>query len=244
MANIFDEPIYLAPTATAISVGVTIVLWLFNTRDKKLSLEILSDTPLVTSSEEMVEHVHIFSAAGGEVKNVRLVEARLVNAGHVPIRVADYAEKISLEFADGDVLSAHIIESEPESLANNIKNGVALVEEVRPKAIVFKPVLLNPGNYFVVKVFVCGSTSSPVLKGHVEGIKQFQEFKESKLPKGLLVHAGAFIMIGAVYCFDPRSLVDGPLVSWVPNVVFFMLGYLMLLASFYDQKKRARWTKS
>jgi len=244
MANIFEEPIYLAPTATAISVGVTIVLWLVNTRDKKLSLEILSDTPLVTSSEELVEHVHIFSA-GDEVRNVRLIEAKIVNAGHVPIRVSDYAEKISLEFTDGKVLSAHVMESLPESLANNTKDGAALVEEVRENGIIFKPVLLNPGNYFLVKVFVCSSSSSsPVLKGHIEGIKHFQEFKESKLPKGLLVHAGAFIMIGAVYFFDPRSLVEGPLVAWVPNVLFFMFGYLMLLASFYDQKKRARWTKS
>jgi hypothetical protein len=244
MANIFEDPIYLAPTATAISVGVTIVLWLFNTRDKKLSLEIVSDTPLVTSSEELDEHVHIFSAAGGEVKNVRLVTAKIINAGHVPIRVSDYAEKISLDFLDGHVLSAHVIESEPESLSISIRDGGALVEESRATGVIFRPVLLNPGNYFLVKVFVSNSTSAPVLKGHIEGIKNFHEFKESRLPKGLLVHAGIFIMVGAAYFFDPRSLVDGPLVAWVPNVLFFMVGYLMLLSSFYERKGRASWIES
>jgi hypothetical protein len=240
MANIFEEPIYLAPTATAFSVGVTLVLWFFNTRDKKLSLEILSDTPLVTSSEELDKHVHIFSAQGGEVKNVRLVRVRIINAGHVPIKVSDYAEKISLNFADGHILTAHVIESLPESLSDSIRDGGAIVEESGDNRVIFRPVLLNPGNYFVAKVFVSNSTALPVLKGHIEGIKHFHEFKESKLPKGLLVHAGTFIMVGAAYFFDPRSLVDGPLVAWLPNVLFFMVGYLMLLGSFYDQKGRER----
>jgi len=239
MANIFEEPIYLAPTATAISVGVSIILWLFNTRDKKLSLEITSDTPLVTSDEELIEHVHIFSA-GDEVTNVRLVTAKVANDGHVSIKVADYAEKLSLEFADGQILHAHILEARPLSLNKGTAESGSLIEQTRPTAIVFKPVLLNPGDYFTVKVFVTNSASTPVLQGHIEGIKAFQAHKENKLPKGLLVHAGTFIIIGSVYFFDPRSLVDGPLISWVPNVVFFMVGYLMLLASFYEQHARER----
>jgi hypothetical protein len=239
MANIFEEPIYLAPTATAISVGVSIVLWLLNARDKRLSFEVVSDVPLVTSAEESEEHVHIFSE-GCEVQNVRLVTARIINAGHVPIRVSDYADKISIEFQDGKVLSAHVIESEPESLMRSTKGGGALVEEVGDTSVVFKPVLLNAGNYLVVKIFICNSTSRPVMKGHIEGINSFSEFKENKLPRWLLAHAGTFMMVGGLLFLDPHSLVDGPLFSWLPNVLFFMVGYLMLLTCIYDRRGKQR----
>jgi len=207
---------------------------LFNSRDKKLNLEILSDTPLVTGAEELEEHVHIF-AAGDEVINVRLVIAKIINAGHVPIRVSEYAERLSLEFTDGRILYAHVIDAEPASLSKGTQTGGALIEQTLPAAIVFRPVLLNPENFFVVKVFVTNSNSPPALRGHIEGIKAFQAHKENRLPKGLLVHAGTFIIICSVYFFDPNSLVDGSLMTWGPNVVFFMIGYLMLLTSFYDQ---------
>ncbi len=245
MANILDEPIYLAPLATAISVGVTIILWLANRRDKQLSFDIVSDFTLVTASEELVEHIQIL-AQGAEMHDVRLVTVRVRNSGHVPIQPADYAENLALAFGDGKILSATVVEAQPEYLTDKRMNGSgtdrpggsSCIAGYNDSEVVFKPLLLNPKDFFVVKVFIIGGTQKPLLKGHVAGIASFRRSRDIVLPGRLLLHAGLFLMLGAALLFDFDALASDKFLVCFPNLIIFMVGYLMLLKAFYEREDK------
>jgi len=237
MSELLNQPIYLAPLATTVSIAITVILWLFNRRDKQLNFEIMADVKLVTLPEELGEHVCIQSD-GNEVHNVRVLTIKLMNAGHVPIRPSEYADKIALEFKGGHILSAQVIDGKPEYLYKGTKNGESLIESCTASSVVFRPALLNPNNFFVSKILVAGAEGEPILTGHIEGINTFHKHKESKLPRGILAHAGMFCMIGAALFFDPQTLMSDSVLVYLPNILFFMIGYLMLLTSIYEPKGR------
>src|SRR5271170_4602343 len=134
MSELLNQPIYLAPLATTVSIAITVILWLFNRRDKQLNFEIMADVKLVTLPEELGEHVCIQSD-GNEVHNVRVLTIKLMNAGHVPIRPSEYADKIALEFKGGHILSAQVIDGKPEYLYKGTKNGESLIESCTASSV-------------------------------------------------------------------------------------------------------------
>ena len=103
-----------------------------------------------------------------DVTNPRIVIIKVHNLGQHPVRPSDYAEALKVSFnADTKVLYAH-------GISNTVDiEGLCLVES---NAILLAPKLLNPGDYFVLRILTDAITrTNPRVTGRLAGIIHIEE---------------------------------------------------------------------
>jgi len=236
MSDFFSDPRYLAPLATTVGVTVTITLWMLNLRRKELSFEILSDTPLITLKEEVKDKVEI-SFHGQPVHDVHLVQVRITNSGNVPIRSADYEGRLSIAVPEGSrILMAEVVETHPQQLEKRVRseaNGGSLIEETEDNAVVIRPILMNNRDWLTVKMLVTNPAGKINVSGHIEGIHEIRRTKESTVMPLVMANIGTFIMVISLFFLDPTSLSTNDWGEYLPYLVFFLIGYLMLMVGIY-----------
>lgn len=149
-----------AITANPVSViiGVlTIATALYlNNKNKKIKsfrYEILTNEPILTSSEEVSGKIKIYYEESQDnktqIKDGLFLIIRLVNDGNVPINSDDFHEPVSISFdPNADVLSAEIIKTNPGMLKPEL--------EVSKHKIALKPLLLNQKDSITIKTLLMG----------------------------------------------------------------------------------------
>jgi len=226
------DPRLLAPCATITGIIVSIILWILNLKRKEMTYEVVSDTPVVTLGKAAPhEDLHI-TFHGQAVRDLHLILLRISNAGHVPIKPDEYADKLTITIpGDGKILHADIAETMPSNLAPPPAPGAVsdLIEAANERQVVLRPFLLNGKDYIVVKVLVCNPGAPLVVSGHIVGINEIRIAKESNRLPLILANAGAFTMAVSLFFLEPETLFSNNVFEYLPYLLFFLIGYNMLL---------------
>jgi len=234
--DLLHDPRYLAPAATCAAIAVTITLWILNLRRKELSYRILADTPLVSIKEEVKDKVQI-TFRGEPVHDVHLVQVRIVNSGNVPIRSADYEGRLTIAAPDGSrIVMAEIQETHPPHLEKRtLCDGApsSLVDKVEGHEVMLKPVLLNHGDSITVKMLVSKAAGPWNVIGHIEGIAAVKMHRENSSMPLVMANCGTFIMVVSMFFLDPSSVARNAWREYLPYLMFFLIGYIMLMCGIY-----------
>ena len=129
-----------------VAISVTVSLFLVGRRRKRLSY-LLSDIR-VLGVHEAVNASRVQILFDGEpVTEVRMVIITVNNLGNEPIRVDDFERPLRFRWDEpAKILSAEVIEVNPETVQPTIKAGV--------NEIVVDPLLLNPGDWLQIRTLI------------------------------------------------------------------------------------------
>lgn len=106
-----------------------------------------------------------------ELKDAAFLIVKIKNTGTLPITKQDFQEPISMLFGRNDVvLGYRKVDSFPDDL---VVSGT-----IHSGSLVFKPLLLNPGDGMVVEVLVKGGAKLDSITGRITGVASFKEAAE------------------------------------------------------------------
>lgn len=166
-----------------VAIAVAVVIYYRQTQRKELAFGSLSVRSLLTVSEELANRV-VVSFDGERVENIQLLVLGIKNSGDKPILAADFERVFSVGFGLGSrVLSADVTKQFPSDLAASIRTIENRVQ--------LSPLLLNPGDYVVVKVLLSADKLDVVSDCRIVGIS-----RPVPLNEGLRLRPGAIRSLG------------------------------------------------
>lgn len=187
-----DLKIIIPIILTAITVTVTITLWIKGRSHKSLSYDIISSTSLFEQHE--VSKFKIFFEDKEIKENVYLVLLKIINSGNVPIEEKDFNKDITIQTTNSKVLIAEVKETTPKNLNVDINNiGAGLVA--------ISPLLLNSKEEMIIKLLIKSSEENPFNKddlkveSRIVGISEITKVKKSKSKDFLLMSITVILSI-------------------------------------------------
>jgi hypothetical protein len=191
-----------------VAICVTVGLFLVARRRKRLSY-FLSDTRVLGIDKAVKPSRVQILFDGAPVTEVRLVTITVNNWGNEPIRVDDFERPLRFSWAEpARILTAEVVEVNPESLQPTIKAGV--------NEIVVHPLLLNPGDWLRIKALI-NQVSKLSVDARVVGVKRiFKAVSSGKVTSDKMLRSLAVMGISAVLIIL-LMLVGERLGLWVAN---------------------------
>lgn len=220
MFDILRDPMwqFVAVIIAILAILISCFLYWKQRRNKALSYEILSRTPLLSVKEEVKGKLQILFDKK-PVQQVHLVEIRLGNSGNVPILANDFERPVSLSFGEeGQILSASIVETNPDSLrASIVSDG---------KKVVLMPTLLNQGDSIKLKMLVSKFKNQIAVDGRIVGVKDIQPSSENPLRYLIPAAIGFFMfLVGVINTTIARA--EHPL--WLVFLIMLTIGYWVMV---------------
>ena len=216
MWQLLRDPMWQAVAAAITLLGIltsitlAVVVYLLQRRRKELGYRLLSQTRVVSVEAEIGEKVLILYE-GQLVRDVHLVLLEVVNSGNQPIVRDDYQCPLNIGLGHGArVLTAELVESEPEGLSA----WPVLTES--PDLVHVHPLLLNPGDWFKLKMLVSEFGGTLDVSTRIVGVKEIRE-----LPEGPAKAKTAITMVAAMVLY------------FVPIMVALLKGMEALLAGWW-----------
>jgi len=142
------------------------VIFLLQIRKKTLTYTILTNSDLVSVTDEGTSNIQI-RYKGKVVPKVRLVEIRIKNSGSLPIKPGDYIEPLSVRLPNSKILSSEVRDA--HSLGASIEKKLSNRSE-----IVLSKTLLNPTDFFDVKIFLADGAADLSVGGRIVGVSKIQ----------------------------------------------------------------------
>jgi len=153
---------FLGAVLAVVSILLAIFLYLRSRQRKSLSYEVLSQYPLISVNDEIKGRLKIL-LDDISVKDVHLLIIKLINNGNVAITASDYERPLNLNFAgDAVIISADVVESNPKNLTPTITKS--------NKNVTLNPILINPNEFFTLKILVTGYNSSFSVDDRIAGV--------------------------------------------------------------------------
>ena len=208
---------------TIIGLGIPVYTYLQQKIEKKVSYEVLSMTSLFSTKEELSGRLQVFFD-GKNVKNIRLAIIKIINSGSSPIPSTDYETPISISFKNvNEILSAEVTDTNPPTIDEPI-------EILSPSEFKLQPILLNSGDFIILKVIFTydDPTIRPEInvKGRIIGVKSIRELEEPIYP---------VMMMSAGICLTIVGLILTPFS--VSFVFIFGVGYIPLILGAMSSKR-------
>lgn len=218
MAELIRDPIWqfiITVFVTIVAVLTPILLYLKQRKNKQLSYEIISSTPLISARREYKDKLNIFFEKK-LVEQVHLLVIKLFNSGNLPILTDDYERHISLNFGEkAQTLTAEIINTDPKSL----ESSVGMLINGKGKEVTLSPVMLNDGDSITLKMLVNKFGGEVVVDGRIVGVKEIMQSKGMSSWKLFCIMTfGMIIMTGGVLC--GVLLKESPF-QWIAYVLIF-----------------------
>jgi hypothetical protein len=243
MSEFITDPRYLAPLATCLAIIVSSILWFISFRKKQLSYEILSNTPLISVKDEVKGKVKILFEEK-PVSDVHLVLLKIINSGHISIRSNDFEGRLAVLLDPSvQILMAEVAETNPKNLDWRSKGGDGpqpLIEKMENNAVFLRPVLLNKRDYIILKMLVSHFSKDIAMEGHIEGITEVNELKETSVLPAVTVNIGAVVMAIALLMVDTKSVFGIKPLPLLPCAIFFVTGYALMFYGLYMSRKQKR----
>lgn len=224
MEDIFRDSIwqFVGAILGFIAIVVTIVIFIVQRAQKKLSYEVVSRETIVSAKDGFSEKIQILYE-GQPVNEVDLLILKFVNSGNVPITSNDFEKALSIEFSGQvDVLTAEVT----ETLPSNLKTEISFEEDI----ISVAPLLLNSGDTFTIKILLNEFDNVIKVNGRIIGVKAIEK-QEKTSPLNNLNY-----MIGIV------SLIISGFFSVRENpslgLIFLIIGLLFLAVSVKSFKSK------
>lgn len=175
------NPTWQFAVATAVTLvlglgGIIATIWVARSK-KKLSYQLLENTPLVSVGEEVKGQVEI-RFFGNPVKNVRLLILKVKNSGYRAIAPGDYVVPVEFRLNEGSqILSVDIIDANPPQLKASLNPGLAVATDA--PSILFPSALLNAGDWLKIKSLVSDFEGEITVHGRIVDVKQIKEARPS-----------------------------------------------------------------
>jgi len=149
-----------------ITIIAVFVIFFRQIRKKTLTYTLLTNSEVIPESREGKSNIQIHFK-GKVVLQVRLIEIRIKNSGSLPIKPEDYIEPLSLRLPNSEILSSEI--SDNQSLGAYIETRLSDRSE-----IVLSKTLLNPTDFFDVKVLLADGDADVSVAGRIVGVSKIR----------------------------------------------------------------------
>src|SRR6185503_9501509 len=148
-----------------IVIGAFIIFFL-QIRKKTLAYTVLTNSGLVPISYEAQNNIQILYK-GKVVPNVQLVEMRIKNSGSLPIKPEDYIEPLKVRLPNSKILASEVRDA--HSVGAYIETKLSNRSE-----IVLSKTLLNPTDFFDVKILLADGDADLSVIGRIVGVSKIQ----------------------------------------------------------------------
>lgn len=150
-----------------VAIIVSVILYQIGRPVKRLQVEILSNSPLISVNTDISREIRILYK-DRPVQTLSLILLRLNNLGNEPIRESDYSEPIRI------------------SISPNAEVGEVTVQETKPGGIDLAPTisarnqieiakaLLNPGDQAILKVLALNNDGTLKVEARIAGIRDLE----------------------------------------------------------------------
>lgn len=153
-----------------IGIIAILVTWYLSVNErptKKLRVEILSNSPLISVNTDIAKEIEIFYK-DVPVQSLSLILLKFENTGNDPIRESDYSEPIQITLSsNAEIGETSIQETRPEGI-NLIANKIA------PNQIELAKVLLNPGDQVVLRILAINNDETLEINTRIAGIQNIE----------------------------------------------------------------------
>jgi hypothetical protein len=123
-----------------------IAIWFYLQREySALEVVLISDVPVVSVNDQYSDGL-IIQYRGSPLSSLSVLDLRIRNNGTLPIRASDFEEPLALTFRGHLLASPQINSAQPEMLRPEIA--------LDPPTVKLKPLLLNPGDWFILRVLL------------------------------------------------------------------------------------------
>lgn len=160
------DPTWIGVLIAILSLVVTTIFYYKSRHKKSLSYEILSESPLISVDAQIKGKLQI-SLNDKPVGNLHMILIRFINDGNLPISANDYERPVSIEFVDtSNIISAEFVNANPDNLVTTLTVGNGSVS--------IKPVLMNSGDSFTVKILVSEYNGEFGVDTRILGVKNLK----------------------------------------------------------------------
>ena len=127
-----------------VTIAVTLLMYYYQRERRELAFGVLYETQLLSVSTTLANRAQI-SFDGQVVPNIRLVVLALKNSGNRPVLASDFQSPFAVRFGDAArPLSVEVSKQFPADLGATV--------QLQGEQLLVQPLLLNPGDYFVLEV--------------------------------------------------------------------------------------------
>lgn len=181
-----------AVVVAVISIVITIAIFLKNRKIKSLSYEILTNTRLLTLSEDLQGKIKIYYTREGkeeQIDDLSVIIAKVFNDGNEPIKADDYEKSLTISIGPKSrLISGEIIQVHPENLSPQLFYTISLEEPVRVTEAILKPILLNQNDSITLKLLLTGAADDIKFSARIVGVSDLKNktTKESNIISSIL----------------------------------------------------------
>jgi hypothetical protein len=171
-----DLPGWLGAVFGLFAVIVSFVIYRLQRARKSLSYRVVANSDLLSANvgpNTTLQVVH----ANHALTEPRLMVLEITNTGNAEIRAEDFAEPFRIKLKDA-------IRIESVTIAKTRPNGLP-VQTIQPDPLTIElaPLLLNPGDQFILEVLLDGKAAEVEATGRVAGVKQISNLSPTKEPR-------------------------------------------------------------
>lgn len=170
MDELFRDQIwtFVGAAFAGLAIVISVVIYLLQRKKKSLGYKVLWRLPLLKVHNELKERGQLTISFNGQpVEDIQLLLVEIVNTGNVPIIATDYERPLTIRYGDNTtILGAEVVGRLPEDIDPKLS--------VTRNAIDIEPLLLNPGDEFVLKTLVKDLQENPVVVGRVTGVSEIK----------------------------------------------------------------------
>ena len=157
------------------AVGFGVYWWGRRSNRKALTYSYTS-TKIVTTKPGVISGLKI-QFEGREVSDASLVSITVKNSGGTPIEAKDFDRSLIFFLNEAaEILTTELPNEAENSLRVEIKS-LPVKGGTNPSALIIEPLLLNPGDQFVLMALVSGFTGQVRAAGRISGVKNIQTNK-------------------------------------------------------------------
>jgi hypothetical protein len=167
--KIIKHPVwqFVAVVVALIALIATVYIYLIGRPVKRLQIQILSNSPLISVDTDISPQIQILYK-DKPVQTLSLILLKFENVGNEPIKESDYSEPIRI------------------LLSSNAEIGEVTVQETKPEGIDLNPtvsasnqveiarVLLNPGDQAVLKILALNNDGTLKVEARIVGIPNLE----------------------------------------------------------------------
>ncbi|QSA97579.1 hypothetical protein [Methylococcus sp. EFPC2] len=235
MLEFFRDPAwqFVGALLALIAIAITIILYILQSKRKKVSYDICSNSPLLTLKEEIEGKVKILYE-NQPVTNVHMIVFKLVNNGNVPILSSDYERPIVAIFEGEDtkIMSAEVVDKSPSSLSGTLTQD--------RNTITFPMILLNPRDYISVKCLLSNYKKSIKVHARIAGVKEIPQITDLPARSLIGMLIGTTVMIIGISLLESSGAPISESVKLPRNTLGWTMavsGYLSIGFIFMHNKR-------
>lgn len=209
----------------AVLAIVAIYVAMKQRQKKALGFQVLSKTALLTRSEELTRSVSI-TFESREVSDIGLWLVKVKNHGNVPIAANDFEVPLALTFGrEATILTTAVVDQHPTNLGATVQK--------QQNASVLGKMLLNPGDYVVVKTLVSGSLDKIEVSARIHGVSSIGNIPNlrDKIPVKIRWVTGVALTLMLLTELSSRTGLGSTVREWLilPLAITFIAGLVYVV---------------